>query len=60
MLMSIYCLSAFEKVVANLDDLLSTYEISPTALHYDLTLLTFNSRHFQRIPDLTLYTSNDQ
>lgn len=25
------------------------------ALHYDLTLLTFNVRHFNRIPDLRLY-----
>ncbi len=29
--------------------------IGATALYYDLTLLTFNVRHFQRIPDLTLY-----
>ena len=26
-----------------------------TALHYDLTVLTANLRHFQRIPDLKLY-----
>lgn len=30
--------------------------ISATALHYDLTLLTLNRRHFERIPDLRLYT----
>jgi tRNA(fMet)-specific endonuclease VapC len=29
--------------------------IAATALHYDLTVLTFNLRHFQRIPDLKLY-----
>lgn len=29
-----------------------------TALHYDLTLLTFNVRHFDRIPDLRLYHPN--
>lgn len=29
--------------------------ISATALHYDLTVLTFNVRHFSRIPDLRLY-----
>jgi predicted nucleic acid-binding protein len=29
--------------------------IAATALHYDLTLLTFNRRHFERIPDLRLY-----
>lgn len=29
--------------------------IAATALQYDLTLLTFNLRHFQRIPDLRLY-----
>lgn len=29
--------------------------IAATALLYDLTLLTFNLRHFQRIPDLRLY-----
>jgi tRNA(fMet)-specific endonuclease VapC len=30
--------------------------IAATALHYDLTVLTFNVRHFQRIPDLRIYT----
>ena len=34
--------------------------IASTALHYNLTLLSFNSRHFQRIPDLTLYIGKDQ
>jgi tRNA(fMet)-specific endonuclease VapC len=29
--------------------------IAATALAYDLTLLTRNRRHFQRIPDLKLY-----
>ncbi|MDQ3696068.1 MAG: type II toxin-antitoxin system VapC family toxin [Chloroflexota bacterium] len=29
--------------------------IAATALQYDLTLLTFNRRHFERIPDLRLY-----
>lgn len=29
--------------------------IAATALHYDLTVLTFNVRHFQRIPDLKLH-----
>jgi predicted nucleic acid-binding protein len=29
--------------------------IAATALHYDLTLLTYNRRHFSRIPDLKLY-----
>lgn len=29
--------------------------IAATALHHDLTLLTFNLRHFERIPDLELY-----
>ena len=29
--------------------------IAATALHYNLTVLTFNYRHFSRIPDLTLY-----
>ena len=36
--------------VADLDLL-----IAATALHHDLTLLTFNVRHFERIPDLNLY-----
>jgi len=31
--------------------------IAATALSYDLTLLTRNRRHFQRIPDLKLYPS---
>jgi tRNA(fMet)-specific endonuclease VapC len=29
--------------------------VAATTLHYDLTVLTFNIRHFQRIPDLKLY-----
>lgn len=29
--------------------------IAATALAHDLTLLTFNSRHFERIPDLRLF-----
>lgn len=29
--------------------------IAATALHHGLTLLTFNLRHFQRVPDLKLY-----
>ena len=29
--------------------------IAATAVYYDLTLLTFNRRHFARIPDLRLY-----
>ena len=30
--------------------------IGSTALEYDLTVLTRNVRHFQRIPDLRIYT----
>ena len=30
--------------------------IAATALHYDLTLLTFNLEHFRRIPELRVYT----
>jgi predicted nucleic acid-binding protein len=29
--------------------------IGAIALHYDLTLLTYNARHFKRIPDLKMY-----
>jgi predicted nucleic acid-binding protein len=29
--------------------------IAATALHYDLTPLTFNMRHFERVPDLRVY-----
>jgi predicted nucleic acid-binding protein len=29
--------------------------IAATALDHDLTLVTRNRRHFERIPDLTLY-----
>jgi tRNA(fMet)-specific endonuclease VapC len=32
--------------------------IAATALDYDLTLLTFNRRHFERIPDLRLFESH--
>jgi tRNA(fMet)-specific endonuclease VapC len=38
------------ETVADLDLL-----IAATALAHDLTLLTFNQRHFQRIPDLRIY-----
>ncbi len=30
--------------------------VGATALEYDLTVLTFNVRHFRRIPDLRIYT----
>ena len=33
--------------------------IAATALEYDLTVLTFNLRHFQRISDLRIYTPDD-
>jgi tRNA(fMet)-specific endonuclease VapC len=38
-------------------ELISDFDmlIGATALHYNLTLLTFNLRHFSRIPDLKLY-----
>lgn len=32
--------------------------IGATAVHYDLTLLTYNVRHFDRIPDLKLYQTS--
>jgi tRNA(fMet)-specific endonuclease VapC len=32
--------------------------IAATALNHDLTLVTRNRRHFDRIPDLTLYQPN--
>ncbi len=37
--------------------LISDFDIllGATALYYDLTVLTFNRRHFERIPDLRLY-----
>jgi predicted nucleic acid-binding protein len=38
-------------------ELISDFDmlIAATALHYNLTVLTFNYRHFSRIPDLNLY-----
>jgi predicted nucleic acid-binding protein len=38
-------------------ELISDFDmlIAATALHYNLTVLTFNLRHFSRIPDLVLY-----
>jgi tRNA(fMet)-specific endonuclease VapC len=38
-------------------ELISNFDmlIAATALHYNLTVLTFNLRHFSRIPDLNLY-----
>lgn len=37
--------------------LISDFDIilAATALQYDLTVLTFNTRHFERIPDLSIY-----
>lgn len=32
--------------------------IAATALHHDLTMLTFNLRHFERVPDLRIYQSH--
>ena len=29
--------------------------IAATAIHHDLTLLTFNRRHFERVLDLKLF-----
>jgi tRNA(fMet)-specific endonuclease VapC len=38
-------------------ELISDFDmlIGATALHYDLSLLTYHTRHFTRIPDLKLY-----
>jgi tRNA(fMet)-specific endonuclease VapC len=38
-------------------ELISDFDmlIAATALHYHLTVLTFNLRHFSRIPDLLLF-----
>ena len=38
-------------------ELISDFDIliGATALHHDLTILTYNKRHFERIPDLKLY-----
>lgn len=32
--------------------------LAAIALHYDFTVLTFNTRHFERIPDLRIYRFN--
>ncbi len=39
-------------------ELISDFDIliGATAVYYDLTVLTYNMRHFTRIPDLKLYT----
>ena len=38
-------------------ELISDFDIllGATALHHDLTVLTYNKRHFDRIPDLKVY-----
>jgi predicted nucleic acid-binding protein len=38
-------------------EIISDFDIllAATALHYDLTVLTFNVRHLSRVPDLKLY-----
>lgn len=33
--------------------------IAATAIYHDLTLITHNLRHFERIPDLKLYSSSE-
>jgi tRNA(fMet)-specific endonuclease VapC len=38
------------QIISDFDILLAA-----TALHYDLTVLSRNIRHFNRIPDLKLY-----
>jgi tRNA(fMet)-specific endonuclease VapC len=38
------------ELISDIDILLGA-----TALHYDLTLLTYNTRHFKRIPHLKMY-----
>lgn len=39
-------------------ELLADFDVlvAATAPHHDLTLLTFNARHFRRIPDLRLFS----
>lgn len=32
--------------------------LAATALHHDFTVLTFNTRHFERVPDLRIYRFN--
>lgn len=32
--------------------------LAATALHYDLTVLTFNLRHFSHVPDLKIYQTS--
>lgn len=29
--------------------------LAATALRYDMTVLTYNTRHFERVPDLHIY-----
>ncbi len=38
-------------------ELISDFDmlLGATALHHELTVLTYNKRHFERIPDLKLY-----
>jgi len=40
------------EIISDFDILLGV-----TALHYDLIVLTYNKKHFERIPDLKLYQS---
>ncbi len=41
------------QLISDIDILLGA-----TALHYDLTILTYNKKHFERIPDLKLYSTS--
>ena len=44
-------------LLRRLGEIISDFDIliGATALHYDLTFLTYNTRHFKRIPHLKLY-----
>ncbi len=41
------------KIISDFDIL-----IGATALYYNLTVFTFNIKHFERIPDLQIYKPN--
>ena len=50
--------AALRVILRQQGNLLADFDlvIAATALHYDLTLITLNRRHFERIPDLRLYS----
>ena len=54
------CFAEIRSYLRRRGEIISDFDIilAATALQHDLTVLTFNTRHFERIPDLRIYRFN--